>query len=344
MKKITLCISFFLGHYFTIGQSVEITPNTLNSRQSSSIDNIKLIGNNPVNILGIRHGGSLASPAATPNNSNLLALEGAGHTGIGFTMDTGGVRIGSSETWSATANGTEIVFKTTENGTTTTLDKMKIANNGNVGIGLTSPASKLHVFNGASGVTPTSATTAVFEDNGNHYLGLNSPEANETGVLFGKPSSAASGGVIYTLTNDLHLRSGGNNTRVIVASNGNVGIGSSVPTAKLDIDGDIVIKKTTITTAGIENALNRGGGSSIYFNVSGTATLNGIAGGQDGMLLYLFTGAGSTLVINNENPNAIAANRIATNTGLAVTINGRGGATMIYDASTSFWRIIGIAN
>jgi hypothetical protein len=178
MKKITLSISLFLGHFFTIGQSVEITPNALNSRQSSSTDNIKLIGSNAINIIGFRHNGSLASPAATPDAANLLSLEGAGHTGVGFTNVKARIRIGSSELWTPTANGSEITFRTTENGTTSTLDRMIIANNGNVGIGLTSPTRKLHVFNGTSGVSPTLATTAVFEYDASHYLGLNSPEAN----------------------------------------------------------------------------------------------------------------------------------------------------------------------
>jgi hypothetical protein len=203
-------------------------------------------------------------------------------------------------------------------------------NSGNVGIGTISPLSSLHLFK--------TTNPAVLFQNSTTGTTIND------GFYVGNVNTSSGKGFLWNNEN-ASIGIGTNNTeRLTVLGNGNVGIGTVAPTAKLAIDGDIVIKKTTKTTAGIENALNRGGGSSIYFNVAGTATLNGIAGGQDGMLLYLFTGAGSTLVINNENPNAIAANRIATNTGVAVTINGRGGATMIYDASTSFWRIIGIAN
>lgn len=225
-------------------------------------------------------------------------------------------------------------------------NKMTLGTTGNLGIGASpSTTAKLFISNGSAGVPVVAAARTVIEDNASHYLALNSPDANETGVIFGKPTlGGASGGVIYTSGSDMNLKTGGNNTRVIVASNGNVGIGATTPTAKLDVDGDIVVRKTTISVAGTQNALNRGGGSSIYFAVFGTVTLNGIAGGQDGMILYLFTGVSATLIINNENVGAIAANRIATNTNGTVTISGRGGATLIYDGTSNLWRVIGIAN
>jgi hypothetical protein len=142
----------------------------------------------------------------------------------------------------------------------------------------------------------------------------------------------------------MYFNTNSNDRRMTILANGNVGVGTNTPTAKLDIEGDIVIKKTTITTAGTQNALNRVGGSSIKFDVGGTVTLNGIAAGVDGMLLYIINGNGTTLIINNENTGALAANRITTNTGSSLTITNRGGATLIYDSTSSLWRVIGIAN
>ena len=307
------------------------------------------------------------------NNESLLALSGnriATHTGATVTITArGGVSMiydssvstwrifgfaDENSTWNSKGNAGTNPFAnfigTTDNQgvvlKTNNVERMNISNIGNIGIGVTPDANaKFIVSRGVSGVAPGSNASAVIEDNTSHYLGIYSPDVNETGVLFGKPTlGRASGGVIYTSGNDLNLRTGGNNTRVIIASNGNVGIGSTTPTAKLDVDGDIVVRKTTLNTAGVQNALNRGGGSLIYFNAIGTITLNGIAGGQDGMILYLFTGFNTTLLINNENANAIAGNRIGTNTSAAITISGRGGATLIYDSATSLWRVIGVAN
>jgi hypothetical protein len=51
------------------------------------------------------------------------------------------------------------------------------------------------------------------------------------------------GGVLSTMTDhDLQLRAGGNSTKMTVKANGNVGIGTTYPTAKLDVNGDFKIK------------------------------------------------------------------------------------------------------
>ena len=43
----------------------------------------------------------------------------------------------ASENWNSSAHGAEIAFGTTENGTTSRVERMRIAHNGNVGIGTT---------------------------------------------------------------------------------------------------------------------------------------------------------------------------------------------------------------
>lgn len=221
--------------------------------------------------------------------------------------------------------------------------KFTLTGDGNFGVGTSVPQKRLHIYNGSAGVTPNASAVAIFEDNTNNYLQLASPEANENGILFGKPSSSASGGIVYTSTNAMNLRTGGNATRITIASDGKVGIGTTAPTAKLDVEGDIVVKKTTITTAGTYNALNRSSGSSLYINAVGTVTVNGIDAGVDGMILYLICGSGTTLVLANENASAATSDRIATHTGANVTISGRGGATLIYEGSGGRWRIVGVA-
>jgi hypothetical protein len=146
-------------------------------------------------------------------------------------------------------------------------------------------------------------------------------------------------------TNSLRLQTGGIDRMYIHPTTGNVGVATTSPNAKLDINGDLALtKKTTITTAGIQNALDRQGASRIYFSVSGTVTLNGIAAGEDGMVLILYTALATTLVINNESLSATVGNRIATHTGATVTVTARGGVSMVYDASLSTWRVFGFAD
>jgi hypothetical protein len=259
---------------------------------------------------------------------------GSGTAGWGLTGNAG---TNPATQFIGTTDAQPLAFKTNN------VETMRILSDGKVGIGTNAPERKLHIYNGNSGRNPNALSSIFTENSGTNYIEIASPDANERGLMFSNPTDANSGGIYYS-SKKMNFRTNANNTRITIDDLGNVGIGTTIPTAKLDIEGDIVIKKTTITAAGVQNALNRGGGSSVYFNVTGTVTLNGIAGGQDGMILYLFTAGTTTLVINNENIGATVGNRIATNTGAAVTISGRGGATLIYDSSTSLWRVIGIAN
>ena len=130
--------------------------------------------------------------------------------------------------------------------------------------------------------------------------------------------------------------------RMRVLSDGNVGIGTPSPDAKLDVFGDFRLsRRTIISTVGTHDALNRLGSSIIYFNISGTATLNGIAGGIEGMVVYIYVGSLGTLIINHQNAPA-TIDDILTNTGASLTISGRGGATLIYGSGG--WRVIGFAD
>jgi hypothetical protein len=77
----------------------------------------------------------------------------------------------------------------------------------------------MHLFNGLSGATPFASvfTPLVVENNSHTYINLISPEVAETGILFGKPSGAASGGILYNNAgniNGFQFRTNGNLTRM----------------------------------------------------------------------------------------------------------------------------------
>jgi hypothetical protein len=146
-----------------------------------------------------------------------------------------------------------------------------------------------------------------------------------------------------TGANDMRLRTSATDRLTILPTSGNVGIGTITPATKLQVFGDFSLnKRTDITTVGIQNALDRLGASILYINTSGTVTINGIAGGFDGMIVYLYTSNINTLILNNENAAASFSNQIVTNTGASITINGRGGVTLLYE--NSGWRVIGFTD
>ena len=95
-----------------------------------------------------------------------------------------------------------------------------------VGIGKNNPTNSLHISNGASGTAPfTNQFTPLVVENADHtYINIISPATSETGILFGKPDNAASGGIIYNHSdnlNGLQFRTAGNITRMELYPDGN---------------------------------------------------------------------------------------------------------------------------
>ena len=119
-------------------------------------------------------------------------------------------------------------------------DRMHITYTGNVGIGTTSPGYKLDV-NGDVNV-PFGASTG-YRINGNRTLSQVSG-AFELGVLDYKTTYP-----IISFNNDNTFRVQQNgSTRIIVNSSGNVGIGTTSPSQKLEVSGTTFINGQTCQT------------------------------------------------------------------------------------------------
>ena len=175
--------------------------------------------------------------------------------------------------------------------TTIALGLFFISQAQNTGIGITTPRARLHVFTGASGnVTPFSPL--VVESNTNTYINLLSPEGNETSILFGKPSNAASGGVMYNAfntPNGFQFRTNGNVTKMVIRNNGDVGIGigETNPFATLDVGRGTAINGTAIFRGTTHfSHFNNGTSEDTYIRAgkdNGNVVLNDIAGGKVGI-------------------------------------------------------------
>ncbi len=89
---------------------------------------------------------------------------------------------------------------------------------GKVGIGTEAPNRRLTIQGNEGTYLNVKASDGAFE------------------VLLGADGN---GGIVSTMTNhDLQLRAGNNDTKMIIKANGNVGVGTTNPTLKLDIQGD----------------------------------------------------------------------------------------------------------
>ena len=168
----------------------------------------------------------------------------------------------------------------------------------NIGIGITTPRAKLHVYAGGSGnIAPFSPM--VVESNTNTYLNLLSPDDNETAVLFGNGDDAASGGIVYNNSNTpigLQFRTNGNLTRMLIDYKGDVGIGIGeiTPGARLDVGRGI---------SGGGTAIFRGTNYFSYFNYSTTEDTYIRAGKNNGIVI-LNDIPGGKVGIGTNNPNA----------------------------------------
>jgi len=128
----------------------------------------------------------------------------------------------------------------------------KVYMSGNVGIGTGSPAAKLHIVDaGGSGATANANADFVVEDNTKAYINILTPDANESGLLFGTPTSSADGGIVFNATavnKGLEFRTGGNSTKMSITSAGDVCINTTTPATgyKLSVYGNIICEELKV--------------------------------------------------------------------------------------------------
>jgi Chaperone of endosialidase/Secretion system C-terminal sorting domain len=110
---------------------------------------------------------------------------------------------------------------------------------GNTGIGTPSPENTLHVFKGSAGSVTGHVNAPLIVENSTHsYINILAPDANETGILFGKPANNVDGGILYNSAGTLkglQFRTNGNLPRMILTGDGNLGVGADPSFYKLKI-------------------------------------------------------------------------------------------------------------
>jgi len=130
-------------------------------------------------------------------------------------------------------------------------NRFHILENGNVGIGTASPSNKLHVFTGSSGATADTGlfTQLLIEDSSDAGIHIINPNASIGRIMFGTPSNQFGAIIRWDNTNNnfdfstdkstgyIRFLTGAFQERVRIDSSGNVGIGTTSPGYKLEVNG-----------------------------------------------------------------------------------------------------------
>lgn len=200
-------------------------------------------------------------------------------------------------------------------------------NSGNVGIGTVAANAALDVF-GVDEDTLRLSNTGdatdyykIGRDTATGYLHFSGVQASFTGYRF------------FKNTSELAL---------IIDNSGNVSIGGTTPTARLDVLGSWATRAIALT-------LSNGANSDIvitngaYARISGPTgafSVSGFAGGVDGRRLTIYNSTAQNMTLTN-NATSTAANRIFTLSGADITLTGTSAASFIYDSTDSRWILVG---
>ncbi len=182
----------------------------------------------------LRHArGSLASPSVTLAGDFLGRLAFEGYNSSAFTN---GSRIESDaeDNFSATDNGSNLIFYTVPDGTTTQTEHMRITGAGNVGIGTTSPQQALSVYSSAAfpasfNSTSTGNMSILLNSTTNHNVNveLQNAGANEWYVQ----NNVGLGNAFNIFSGD----ASGNVDAFTILQTGQVGIGATSPDSNLEV-------------------------------------------------------------------------------------------------------------
>ena len=257
-----------------------------------------------LNIVTARYGISLQG-AGTSNTQYLLNLQSnggstdvmrvqsSGNVGIGTTSPNAKLEINSSITFSTIDTFGQLVVKAASGSTGDMLNiGVDTANSvafiqavergvntiplslqrygGNVGIGTTTPSSKLHVTDGGtlptiSGTYLISATSAS-----NAGIQINAGNTSASIIAFGDTNSQDVGVIRYDHS-DNHMRFNTNATEAMcIDSSGNVGIGTTSPESKLQVAGGIQMADDTATASADKVGTMRYRTGTEYVEVTGT--------------------------------------------------------------------------
>jgi hypothetical protein len=118
-----------------------------------------------------------------------------------------------------------------------------------------------------------------------------------------------------------------------------VGIGTAIPNTRLDMDGDLALRKNPnvfMLNGGNNNNIAFGDYSFVQVVGGGGISLTGIANGVNGKVLIIYCANGSLTITNND-ANSLFQNQIRTMSNAAINIVDEGSVTLVYNTNNQKW-------
>lgn len=234
----------------TIGAIIYRNGNNTMAFEANGSEAMRISGGNvgigtssPHSIINAQGSGTTGA-VLTLENSNTALSSGNTLGSIEFysndaSTNANGVRAKINANASSASGATDIIFSNTVSADTTLSERMRIDASGNVGIGTTSPADKVHII-GADGATSRTtyqtSTQFILDNNSNTSLDISTGNSHSAYINFHDTDAVQQGFINYDHTSD-YIRFGTNGSeRMRIRNDGRVGLNTTNADAEFHIE------------------------------------------------------------------------------------------------------------